>query len=312
LGWLWVPDSKPEAPFVVTPMSEVRVALQARALPFVLPVTGRLFTAESPADPAVQSRLLDVALAAMPDLIASMPPVRAAELEQYVALLSDARSGEPSWLGDLRAQLASGAWVTLRPGANDLALRGQSIVVGGNHPLGRALTRWAPTRVRLEPPPSTQAGLEPAPDPDARARSADPAAPDLLDVIAPTPSADGAPDPDGAPEPRLFDSFLALFGVHPTWNAPLDHPVVRKLERVLPRLPLPDDTKLAFSRGGRPVRCERGRVVIDPQDPVVLALVEADDVISLAAAIMTEANRALEDVTDAEERRALVSLLLET
>ncbi len=78
------------------------------------------------------------------------------------------------------------------------------------------------------------------------------------------------------------------------------------------RLPIPNGTVIAFSKGGRPVRFEAKRAVVDPENPVVLALLQQDDVPTLAAAILTEANRATTDLTDAEERRALVSLLLET
>jgi hypothetical protein len=247
---------------------------------------------------------------ALDRMLATLPVGRAGELSAYLELLGTETPVDRPWLPRLRTELRTRGHVPLRPGADEVSVERGAAVVGGAHPLGRALARWAPSSIRIEDAAST---AHPIAAPIASGVGGEPAATLVETGVQPVSQGHTpASDPFAAPEPRFFDRLLSLVGVHPTWNAPLDHPVVLSLERVLPRLPLPPDTAIAFAAGGRPVRFERGRVVIAPQHPVILGLTQAADFVTLAAAIVTEANRALGELTDAEERRAIVSLLLET
>lgn len=322
-GWLWIPDSREPQALVVTPGEEGRPTIGSRVLP--PPVTGKLFTASPLRDPAV-ARACDVlARAIFRDLTSELPAGAREQAERYLALLEPSPHDD-SWLTDVRGQIHRGEAVPIAAGSDEIRVDSGRVVLGALQPLARALARWAPSRVEPWSPPPLMIHEVPRPGPRRRGKlapkkdaMADPveladslerAGSDEAALLAQ--SADQIVDPDGAPEPRLLDSLLALFGIHATWDAPHDHPIVRRLERVLLRLPLPMGVGLSFARGGRPVRFEGNRVVLDPQHPVILALIQRDDVVSLASAIVVEANRSSEQVTHAELCRALSDLILET
>jgi hypothetical protein len=307
VGWVWVPEGPPAISRIVTPIGDVSRSIPGRSAPLPLPINGSLFVSGVASEAAVRQVVHDACVDALGTLVSTVPEPRGAELEAYLSFVGAPTTGEPAALPELRSAVVRKDLIGLRPGAPELLRRGGQLVIGGDHPLARALVRWAPSLVRLEevvPPASSPSSPEVA-EVETPAAEASP--------VAPGPTPEQPPETGtGVPPPRLLDGFLKLFGIYPTWNAPAAHPVVRRLERVLTRLPIPNGTVIAFSKGGRPVRFDAKRAVVDPEHPVVLALLQQDDVSTLAAAILTEANRATKDLTDAEERRALVSLLLET
>ncbi|NUO53208.1 MAG: hypothetical protein HOV80_30540, partial [Polyangiaceae bacterium] len=309
VGWLWIPDGAVEAPFVITPSGSTRMQVEGRGAPLPVPLGGYLFVADAPEDPAMRSAFGEVAWEVLESLVPELPAALAAELAPYLALVRPPKPGEPSLITELRDMIGRGVTVSVVPGVREAVVRPEAVALGAEHPIARALTRWAPKHVRWLS--ETPAPVSAVPRPGVEAQH--PAAPQSAPIVpAPAPEPEPAEPDTGEPEPRLIDRFLTLFGVRPTWNAPKTHPLVRKLERVISRLPLPDGTVIAFSRGGRPVRFADGRIVIDPENPTIIALAGQGDVASVAAAILGEANRALSELTDAEERRALLALLLES
>jgi hypothetical protein len=117
----------------------------------------------------------------------------------------------------------------------------------------------------------------------------------------------------------LARRVLAVFRPPPA-RAPVSRALPDALLAAIERLALPEVEldHVVFARRGRPLRYEpeARRLVIHRDHPAVLALWPADAgepsaaaVASLAAAAVSEINRASRAVTDAEERLALVKLL---
>jgi hypothetical protein len=117
------------------------------------------------------------------------------------------------------------------------------------------------------------------------------------------------------PTPRFWHALGervgALFAEEPVETKP--SPLVESLSLQLDELKLAGDPirSIAETTRGRPVRYDRRRqcLTLCTSHPAVAGLSGSDAVEWLAAAAVSEVNRALVDVTDAEERRALIALL---
>ena len=176
-------------------------------------------------------------------------------------------------------------------------------------------------RARAKSNPIRELGSVSVPDSSSGQREA-PGAPEA--VAAPEDAAvpEAAPDPE--PEGELVDTWLDTLVHHVvSWGrpapkgAPPSSDLAEALLTQLDTLGLAGSpaSAVAYSRRGKAVRyqSEHKRVVLNREHAAVRALGrKVDDRIAvalMAAAAISELNRSLEGVNDAEEKRALLQLL---
>lgn len=228
---------------------------------------------------------------------------------------------EPSFLG---AALFGAPWRTSPaqslPGQGDFETRFArllAVALEGLAPSAVAAPAVAPIAAPTAPSPppgpalSAPAPVTPSPAQPRRRERARPGTPVDMSRVAASPAPPPAAAARATPKRGFVAGLLALFGIEAPVAAGTDDPLAMYLHGVLSRVAVPASTTIGFVGRGRPIRYDKrtSTVVINREHATIQVLIESKDGPSIAAAVLSEVNRDLDNVTDAEELREVLALM---
>jgi hypothetical protein len=303
MGVFWLTPEWPDAPTVhvealdiVDPFRRPRIAVLDEARHRVLPITGRVWVCAGQArlEPSLEVLFHFVHSRLGPQLAAAATAIRSASADEHAAYVWDLRLLGVRSDGDPVKELASD-----RP----------------DPVLMRVATRRAPHLIDAATG-DVPAPLAPqAPSPLVAVMAPTHPAPTPTEAPTPTPTTADSPLPDAPFLHGLVRWVVDL--VTPAPEPLSESALTASLAKALAATKLTGDpvARVVESAKGRPVRydAEKKLVVVNASHATTLALSThpARDVLLLAAAV-SEINRELVSVTDAEEATVLVDMLRDT